>query len=62
MRWQKKLTKKQLRHLKEMEIATLAVFRATREHQKRYSAEHPDAPEPCWECRMIESRLTASKN
>jgi len=63
MRWQKKLTKKQLKHLRDMGITTLSEFWRNREWQKGQllKAEamglHIGAAEPCWECRDIADRL-----
>jgi hypothetical protein len=56
MKWQKKLTKKQLRHIKETtDGGLLREFKRNREaHNKEKAA---GKSEPCWECRTIARRL-----
>jgi len=55
MRWKKRLTKKQLKHLGEMDVTTYAGLKATLDWQamERKNTES----EPCWECREIATRL-----
>jgi hypothetical protein len=55
MKWQKKLTKKELRHVKEWCGGTLAGLKSTREHQK-LMAEQGKAL-PCFECQSIAQKL-----
>jgi len=50
MKWQKKLTKKELNHVKEFCGGTLTTFKQTRELQTK-------EPEACWECRFIAVKL-----
>jgi hypothetical protein len=55
-RWQKKLTKKELKHIKETtNRGTLSEFKSNREAQiaQKLSLNM----EPCWECRIIASKL-----
>lgn len=63
MRWQKKIGKKEMRHLREMNIFTLSDFKRVRAIQvidrKHREAEgmRPGMAEPCWECRRIAEKL-----
>lgn len=59
MRWQKKLTKKELKHLREMGITTLGQARKNAEHQKqmRDDPQRRGLSDPCWECRTINTKL-----
>ncbi len=62
MRWQKKLTKKQLAHVKKWGGGTLAEFKRNREaqHKMKENGEVRDPlrnNEPCWECRIIARKL-----
>ncbi|MBU1248508.1 MAG: hypothetical protein KKB70_07410 [Proteobacteria bacterium] len=63
MLWKKKLTNRQLSHLKEMNTPTLALFKSTRARQKESKAKAladglmPGIAEPCFECREIAKRL-----
>ncbi|MCK5601750.1 hypothetical protein KAR91_07780 [Candidatus Pacearchaeota archaeon] len=50
------LGKKEQKHLTEMGINSLAQFKINREKQLKQKAEAPDI-EPCWDCRMIASKL-----
>ena len=52
----KVLRKKQQKHLTEMGITSMASFKRIREDQLKQKKEHPDI-EPCWDCRMIASKL-----
>ena len=56
MRWQKKLTKKELQHVKETTFGgTLGSFKRNREgHRAEVAA---GKPEPCFECRAIAIKL-----
>ncbi len=55
--WRDKLTKKELKHLKEAGITTLTMLKTSREEQRKWAAEHPDFPEPCFDCRHIALKL-----
>ena len=56
MKWQNKLTKKELKHIKDTtDSNTLLSFKANREHQLRLKEK--DGREPCWECRFIAEKL-----
>jgi hypothetical protein len=57
MKWQKKLTKKELAHVKEWAGGTLAGLKRTREFHRADLAAHPDGPEPCWDCKIIARKL-----
>jgi hypothetical protein len=57
MKWQKKLTKKELAHMKEYNNGTLATLKQNREHQRQYDQENPDRMEACRECRNIARKL-----
>lgn len=54
--WQKRITKKQLAHIKETtDNGLLREFKANREgHQMALQGGYP---EPCWECKDIAVRL-----
>jgi hypothetical protein len=65
-KWQKALTVKELRHIRESTPTfSLAAFKRLREKQAvlkaageaRIGHEHPGITEPCWDCRLIESKL-----
>lgn len=54
MKWQKKITKKQLRHIKETtDNGTLREFKANREHHRN----REQGRDLCYECRIIAIRL-----
>ncbi len=58
MRWQKKLTKKELKHVKEWVGDTLTAFKA----QAKYLTEARknrgnDFSEPCYTCKTIAGKL-----
>jgi hypothetical protein len=56
MKWQNKITKKQLKHIKETtDTGTLAQFIFNREWHRERMAE--GEREPCFECREIALRL-----
>ena len=63
MKWQDKLTKKDLRHLKKVAgVTTLAGAKRTFEvqakmRQKMNQPEDDNFLEPCWECRAIARKL-----
>ena len=61
MRWQKKLTKKELQHMKEWCRGTIAGLKRNREAHHSYQATPPDGPEACWDCRMIAKKLGIEK-
>lgn len=52
----KVLGKKQQNHLTEMGINSMISFKRIREDQLKQKEKHPD-DEPCWDCRMIASKL-----
>ncbi len=55
MKWKKKLLKKELKHLQEMGITTLAQLKETR----KFQIEQKDRTnrESCWDCRSIAEKL-----
>ena len=55
----KKLTKKDLNHLKEMNCNHTERFQETINHQEkiRIKDNRNSVLEPCWECRMIAKKL-----
>ena len=57
MRWQKKLTKKEMKHVKESmdHRPTLTGIINNRAHQKEMKGE--GGIEPCYECRSIAIKL-----
>jgi len=57
MRWQKKLNKKELAHVRKRCRGTLAGLKRAREFQKEKKEKFPEMSEPCWECRMIARKL-----
>lgn len=61
MKWQKKLTKKELAHVKEWCGGTLASFKRSRKEQNEELAAHPISFMPCWECRSIALKLGIEK-
>jgi hypothetical protein len=61
MKWQKRITKKELKHVKEMCGGTLQAFKQTREQQRKDKARNPDI-EPCWDCRRIARKLGLEGN
>jgi hypothetical protein len=56
-KWEKKLTKAERTHLREMEITSLRKFKETILHQNKSRSRKPDRFEPCWECLSIASKL-----
>jgi hypothetical protein len=63
MKWQKKLNKTQIAHLREHGITTLESFKDVRTQQRearKFSDSQgldPGVGEPCWECKEIAERL-----
>jgi hypothetical protein len=58
MRWQDKLPKAELKHLRESGVTTLAQARRNAEHQAKLRKQDPNpVVEPCWECRRINEKL-----
>lgn len=55
--WLKGLTRKQIVHLLEMNMTTLASFKKVFASQEKKRTEHPEDPEPCWECRSIAKKF-----
>lgn len=54
--WKKRITKKQLAHIKETtNNCLLREFKANREAQRKEGKEVGE--EPCWECRVIAVKL-----
>lgn len=56
MKWQDKLTKKELKHLRENGILTLSGMERNAEAQAKMRREE-DSPEPCFECWSISQKL-----
>jgi len=56
MRWQEKLTQKELKHLHAQGITTLRGLRETREHQRAMKAACATV-EPCFDCLSIARKL-----
>jgi len=63
-RWMKKLTKAEVKHLREMGVVSLRKVRETFEWQAMQRRENerknPDnhaVIEPCWECKAIARKL-----
>ena len=58
MKWQNKITKSELKHLREMGVTTLKGAKRNAEHQARLRRSAPcTLDEPCWECRRINDKL-----
>ena len=58
MKWQAKLTKKELKHIKETtNDCTLREFKSNLKWQRELDAKHPDAPFTCVECNHIANKL-----
>ena len=55
----KLLKKKEQKHLTEMGINSMDIFKKNRAAQLKLKAECPGS-EPCWDCRMIASKLGVS--
>ena len=56
MKWQKKLTKKELAHVKDSCGGTILGIKRTREHHRKMLEEFPTI-EPCFECKHIAIKL-----
>lgn len=56
MKWQEKLTRDELKHMRDMGDRTLSEFRETRKLQLALEAEHPKTI-ACFECRHIAKKL-----
>lgn len=62
MRWQDKLTKDEIQHVRDWCGETLKAFLSSREKHREMERErdvlHPESDnEPCWTCREIERKL-----
>ena len=58
MKWQDKLNKTELRHLRVMGVTTLKGAKRNAAHQARLRKFDPaPSSEPCWECRKINEKL-----
>ena len=63
MKWQKKLTKKELKHMKENNCGTLKAFAWLRSCQREHRIDaiekgfSPGIAEPCFECKHIAMKL-----
>ena len=55
MKWQDKLTKKDLAHLRVSGVTTLSGAKINAEYQKRCRADGD--PEPCFDCKSINMKL-----
>ncbi len=57
MRWQKKLTKKEMKHVKESIVGrpTLAAIKSNRKFQREMLDS--SGYEPCWACKFIAVKL-----
>jgi len=56
MKWQDKLSKRELSHLRKSGVTTLTVARANAEHQLKLRRK-PESIEPCWDCKSINRKL-----
>lgn len=55
--WQSKLTKKHMKHLREMGMNTLSKIKTTLEHQAETRKDPENISDPCWTCREVANRL-----
>lgn len=55
----KVLSKKHQKHLTEMGISSMKMFNEVRKTQLTFKETH-STYEPCWDCRMIASKLGVS--
>ena len=57
MRWQDKLTKKEMKHLRtDANCRTLEQVKNTVEQHEEWRKEFPKT-EPCWDCKVIAQKL-----
>lgn len=52
--YKKKLTKKELKHIKAHGMTSMKTIKSTLMHQKK---SREDSYEPCWDCRGIARKL-----
>ena len=58
MRWQDKLTKKELKHLrKDAGCRTLQQVKDTVKQHEKWRKEFPKNPDPCFDCFIIGQKL-----
>ena len=62
MRWQDKLTARERRHLREVNVLTIKALKRMREHQRERKRDAEkrgikNPVEPCYECRDIAIKL-----
>jgi hypothetical protein len=57
MKWQEKLTKAELKHLRESGPVTLRALRVNRAYQKMMKEQSGGHVEPCYECKKIAQKL-----
>ena len=57
MKWQKKLNKKELSHLRENKMHTLQDMRENREKQRSLMERSTNGGEICWDCKIIAQKL-----
>lgn len=54
MKWQDKLNKSQLKHLRDNGVTTMRQATINAYHQRKFRIKYPDpANEPCWICKKI---------
>lgn len=59
-KWKKSLSKKELDHLKEMNVTSFRIFKKVRADQLKLKAKSIElgiGSEPCWNCRKIASKV-----
>ncbi len=58
MKWQDKLNKTELKHLRDMGITTFTQAKRNAAHQAVERVKNPDTMfEPCWDCKNINMKL-----
>ncbi len=57
MRWQKKLTKKELKHVRKWVGNTLTAIKAQAVIHAGWRKDKPENPEPCYTCYIIAGKL-----
>lgn len=58
MNWKEKLTKSELKHLRESGVTTLSGAKRNAAHQAKLRKLDSDpACEPCWVCKRINNKL-----